>query len=427
MMLPYFQPDTGWRKREGKGDMDMHSRREYLRELVMDYSKGTKAEKGKLLDEYVRNTGHNRKYVITRLNDPNLLTPVRLKRKHPSIYGLSVEKPLQTVWEIFDYPCGQRLKPMLVRELDRLRTFGEILISPEVAQKLERISPATIDRHLRRAKVGEHRRRFCTTKPGSLLKARIPVRLTDWNTQEVGYVEADLVAHNGGNPAGEFGNTLSITEIGSGWWEGEAIGGKGEMGTLGGIKNIRERTPFTWQGLDSDNGGEFINGHLMRYCIDEKLKFTRGRPSRKNDNAYVEQKNWTHVRKIFGYLRYDTQKEIAAINDLYRNELRLYKNFFQPVMKLKSKERIGAHVKRRYEVAKTPHERLMESKQISKGVKQQLKDIHARLNPAALKREIDRKLWRLQQIYEAKQRNRKSKGKGISTPKNIHERRIAYG
>ncbi len=181
--------------------------------------------------------------------------------------------------------------------------------------------------------------------------------------------------------------------------------GKSQEHSFWALKEIRKRTPFEWKGLDSDNGSEFINQILYKYCRREGIEFTGSRATRKNDNAYIEEKNWIHVRKIFGYLRYDSYEELAIMNDLYRNELRLHKNFSQPVMKLQSKERIGGKVKRRYEVAKTPYQRLIEPSQIPEGVEEELKGIYLSLNPAQLKRSIDAKLAKLYQAYEEKKRS----------------------
>lgn len=374
--------------------------------LREEYITATKRGKTKLLNEYVRNTGHNRKYVITRLNAENIWqTADRSRQVRKSIYGPEINAPLVACWKIFDFPCGQRLKPCLEAELERLRQFSEINVSDEVAEKLKKISSATIDRKLKAPRTAEHKRRFTTTRPGSLLKAKIPIRLTTWDTKKIGFLETDLVAHCGSSVFGEYGNTVSLTEIATGWWEGEAIMGKGQRATLSALKLMRQRTPFAWQGLDADNGGEFINHFLWGYCNEEELEFTRSRANKKNDNAYVEQKNWTHVRKIFGYFRYDTPEELAIINGLYRNELRLYKNFFQPVMKLSKKVRIGAKRHRKYEPAKTPFRRLIDSKQTSKATKYQLNALYLTLNPAALKRTIDQKIYFLYQVYRAKRQN----------------------
>jgi hypothetical protein len=384
--------------------MDMHSRNEYLKVIKESYFRAkTKKEKTALLDEYSRNTGQSRKYVIWKIHRTTLKPKQRKKRKEK--YDGQVRAILAEIWEIFDYPCGQRLKPLLEVEIDRLVKLGEIKTSDEVISKLKIMSPATIDRKLK------HQREYlCLSrskkgpKPGYLLKQKIPIKLTQWDTSKLGYLETDLVVHCGSSTLGEHVNTVSTTEIYSGWWEGEAILGKSQEYTFQALKEERKRSPFGWKGLDSDNGSEFINDILYKYCHREGLEFTRSRASRKNDNAYIEEKNWTHVRKVFGYLRYDTYEELAIMNDLYRGELRLYKNFSQPVMKLQSKERIGGRVKRKYDVPKTPYQRLMESDEIPSEVKHELKEIYLSLNPAELKRNIDAKLAKLYKAYEEKRK-----------------------
>ena len=380
----------------------MHSRNEYLKVARERYFRArTKKEKSQILDECCSNTEQSRKYVIRKINRADFRPKQRKRRKET--YDGYIRAALAKIWEIFDCPCGQRLKPVLETELDRLRKLGEIDASDEVASKLRMMSSATIDRKLK------HQREFLHLsrskggpKPSYILKQKIPIKLTEWDTSIVGYSEIDLVVHCGTSTLGEYVNTLSTTEISSGWWEGEAIMGKSQEHSFWALKEIRKRTLFDWKGIDSDNGSEFINQILYRYCQKEKLEFTRSRPNRKNDNAYIEQKNWTHVRKIFGYLRYDTYEELAIMNDLYHNELRLYKNFLQPVMKLKSKERVGGRVKRKYEASKTPYQRLMESEQIRDEVKDELKSIYLSLNPAQLKRSIDAKLTELYKTYEEK-------------------------
>jgi len=383
----------------------MHSRNEYLKVLRERYSKAkTKKEKTKILDEYCQNTGQARKYVIRKIQPEVNLNP-KPRKGRKETYDGQVKAALVRVWEIFDYPCGQRLKPLLEGEVDKLRELGELNISDDVAFKLKKISSAAIDRKLKHQREVLHLLRSKGgPKPSSLLKQKIPIRLTEWDTSKVGYVEADMVVHCGSSTLGEYANTLSTTEISSGWWEGEAIMGRSQEDSFWALKRIRERTPFTWEGLDSDNGQEFINQILYKYCQKEKLEFTRSRPNRKNDNAYIEQKNWTHVRKLLGYLRYDTLEEMMIINDLYRSELRLYKNFFQPVMKLIHKERIGGRIKRKYDIPKTPHQRLIGSDQISSETKEELKGIYLSLNPAELKRGIEAKLEKLFKTYEAKRK-----------------------
>lgn len=388
--------------------MDFHSRRQYLMELREEYLKATKKDKTRILNEYTKNTRHNRKYVIAILNADDVWANKCARKLRPKRYGSEINAPLVKLWGIFDFPCGQRLKPCITEELERLRVFGEINISDKTAAQLKQMSSATIDRRLKVPRQVERRRRFCTTRPGSLLKRKIPIRLTDWDTQKIGFLEVDLVAHCGSSARGEFLNTVSLTEIATGWWEGEAIMGKGQKVTLEAIKLMKLRTPFKWLGLDSDNGGEFINYPLSDYCHYEKLIFTRSRENKKNDNAYVEQKNWTHVRKILGYFRYDTASEQVIINSLYRNELRLYKNFFQPIMKLAEKVRIGSKRHRKYEPAKTPFKRLIESDQVDEATKLELKAVYRKLNPAALKRAIEKKILFLYRAYLSKKQGRET-------------------
>ena len=384
----------------------MESRNQYLEVLRERYLRAkAKKEKGQILDEYCHNTGQARKYVIRKIQPGVDLRP-KPRRKRKQTYDGQVTAPLAKVWEIFDCPCGQRLKPILEVELDRLRHLGEVGVSNDVALKLRTMSSATIDRKLKHQREVLHLLRSKGgPKPGSLLKRKIPIRLTEWDTSKTGYVEMDLVVHCGSSTFGDYINTLSTTEVSSGWWEGEAIMGKSQQSTFQALKQIRGRAPFDLKGLDSDNGSEFINDILYKYCCREKLEFTRSRPSRKNDNAYIEQKNWTHVRKILGYLRYDTFAELSIINDLYHGDLRLYKNFLQPVMKLISKQRIGGSVKRKYDIPKTPYQRLMESGQISEETRKQLEATYLNLNPAQLKRSIDTKLDKLYQAYEKKGRS----------------------
>jgi len=388
-------------------EMGMAARREYLAVLQEKYRRAQRKEKTKILDEYCANTGQARKYVIRKMGERGERDHKRKRRQ--SVYPGEMMPALVRLWEIFDYPCGQRLKPLLEGELDRLREMGEIKIGEESAGKLRSISSATIDRKLRRQREILHlKRERGIPRPGSLLKGRIAIRLTAWDTTIVGNVEMDTVAHCGSSTLGEFVSSLSTTEIATGWWEGEGIPGKSQEATFAALKSIRARTPFSWKSIDTDNGTEFINEILYKYCDREKLEFTRSRPNHKNDNAYIEQKNWTHVRKVLGYLRYDTAAELNMINELYHYDLRLYKNFFQPVMKLVSKERSGGRIRRKYDTPRTPYQRLLESGQISSEKQAELTSLYHSLNPAQLKRQIDTRLEVLCQIHEMKNKKEKS-------------------
>jgi len=328
----------------------------------------------------------------------------RPRKKRPPIYGRTVQSALETLWEIFDRPFGQRLKPMVEEEMERLRVFGELEVDKGKAKKLKRVSPATIDRLLAPKKAEWISQKRYGRLGGNLIARKVPLKLTDWDLAQVGYLEMDLVLHCGASTAGEYGHSLSALEIGSAWWEGEVVMGRSQDRIFQAIKDIRARTPFAWRGIDSDNDNAFINDQLYRYTQKENLVFTRSRPYRKNDNARIEQKNFTHVRRPLGYLRYDTPEELALINDLYHNELRLYKNFFQPVMRLGSKERVDGRRKRRYARAQTPYRILRTSGQIAPAKLRELDALYQTLNPADLKRRIDRKLKKLYGLYEKKKK-----------------------
>jgi len=301
------------------------------------------------------------------------------------------------IWEVLDFPCGQRLQPVLPEMYATLVRFKEITFNESTRDSLETISAKTLDRRLKRERERRHlKRNRGMTCRGNLLKSQIPIRITDWDTSQLGYAEIDTVAHNGGDPSGEFIFTLDLTEIFGGWSEQEAVMGKGETGVLKATKNIRKDLPFDLLGIDGDNGGEIINYQMLRYCAEQKLVYTRSRPDRKNDNAYVEQKNHTHVRQLVGYGRYDTQEQLTMLNDLYRQEYRLFTNFFRPVMKIKSKEKINNSIcRKKYDVAKSPYQRLLNCDQLSQAKKDELTKLYLSLNPVQLKRAIEEKVAKL--------------------------------
>lgn len=381
--------------------MDMRSRNQYLRALLGRYLKARKRGKSRILDEFCGTTGMARKSALRKIAGLRR-DGERPRKKRPVVYGKPVRAALEILWEIFDRPCGQRLKPLVEEELGRLRALGEIAVDDLTAGKLQKVSPATIDRLLRPKKAEWIARRRYGRVGGGLIAKKIPLKLTDWDLRQVGFLEMDLVLHCGGSIAGEYAHSLSVLEISSAWWEGEAVLGRAQVRIFEAIRRIRARTPFSWRGIDSDNDNAFINAQLYRYTQEEGLLFTRSRPYRKNDNAYIEQKNYTHVRRPLGYLRYDTSGEVEMINDLYRNELRLYKNFFQPVMKLARKDRDEGRLRRRYTKPRTPYRILRESDQLDPKARAALDDLYRRLNPAELKRQIDQKLKRLFGLYEKK-------------------------
>ena len=284
----------------------------------------------------------------------------------------------------------------LSEEVKRLRELGELICSDEVADKLKIISSRTIDEKLRHQKEVEGLKRKYHHNKHPLLYQKIPVKLShEYDRTQLGNVQIDLVEHCGQSVRGEYIHTLSSTDVSTGWWEGEAVMGRSQEAVFNGLKRVRNRFPFSLKEIHSDNGTEFINWHLFRYTAKENLGFSRSRPNKKNDNCFVEQKNWTHVKKFVGYFRYDTEKELGILNDLYRNELRLYKNFFQPVIKLVSKERKGGRISRKYDYPQTPYRRVIDSSESEGKLKQELKKVYISLNPAQLRRSIDEKLNKL--------------------------------
>lgn len=387
--------------------MNMQSRNQYLLTLIekRGYHTLPKKEKSKMLDEYCATTGQARNYVIRKIRSGAYLEKKGEKKKRikKHYYDGKVREALARCWEIFDYPCGQRLESLLKREVGRLRLLDELICSDEVAKKLKEIDFRTIDEKLKREKEAMKLKRKYHKKIHPLLYRKIPVKVfSEQDRTKEGTVQIDLVEHCGASASGEFIYTLSATDIATQWHEGEAVMGKSQKRVSEGLREARARFPFPWKEMHSDGGTEFINDHLYRISLQERISFSRSRPYKKNDNCLVEQKNWTHVRKLVGYYRYDTRKEQDLLNDLYRSEQRLFKNFFQPVMKLISKERIGGKIKRKYDIPKTPYQRVMESPDVSEEVKRELTRLYRSLNPAQLKRTIDAKLALLYQAYQAK-------------------------
>jgi hypothetical protein len=376
--------------------MSQQGKRELLEVLRPRYLKASKAEKQKMLDEFTASTGYHRKYAIRVLK--HAVQRPRLRRKgRKAVYRGEVVQALKQIWEIYNRICSKRLHPFLPEGIRALERYGEIQLSATTKQRLLAISPASIDRCLRPVRV-KSPHGLGTTKPGALLKKAIPVRsYTSWDEERPGFLEIDLVAHCGETTEGQFLNTLTCTDICTGWTEVTALPRRSQQAVCIAIHDLRQRLPFALLGLDSDNGSEFINDLLYRYCQGEQITFTRSRPYRKNDQAHVEQKNWSVVRHTVGYDRLETEQELALLESIY-DDLRLYINFFQPVLKLIGKERLGNKVVRRYDVAKTPYQRVIERKDISLRAKARLMNLYFQLNPAELRRRIDDKVARLWKI-----------------------------
>lgn len=400
----------------------MREKKAITKEVAKRYRKARKKEKGGMLNEFVATTGYNRNYAawvlrnwgreigrylkngdkIVLVKDPRL----KASRNKPKIYNQPVLPALKKIWGILNYPCGKRLAPFLPEIIPALEKHGEISLDSDTRKKLLEISAATIDRLLKSEREKWQVRGKSTTKPGTLLKSQIPIRtFADWNENKPGFIEADLVGHDGGYIDGFYIQTLTATDIFTGWTETEAVKNKARVWVFAGLKNMRNRFPFPILGIDSDNGGEFINHPLYEYCLFEEITFTRGRSYRKNDNCYVEQKNYSVVRKMVGYRRYDTEEEQTILNRLYRL-LSFYTNYFQPLRKLVKKERVGAKVKKRYDAPRTPYRRVLEISEIPEKTKETLTLIYNQINPAQLKREIEKFRNRLIDLSVKKKRLR---------------------
>jgi hypothetical protein len=362
----------------------------YLKQLQARYRKASKNEKTVILDEYVKTTGYHRKHATAVLNGRRERVQRPIRRPRRTQYGVEEANALATLADLFDNICSKRLRAALDVELPRLYQAGALSISTSCYEKLLRVSPATMDRLRARYRPRQGRRRGFT-KPGTLLKQRIPIRTwADWTEDRPGFCEIDLVDHSGGQiiRGREHAWTLCFTDVKTGWTECVAVRNKAQVHVFAGIQRARQRLPFPLLGIDSDCGSEFINDQLYRYCLAEKITFTRGRAGRKNDNAYVEQKNWSVVRRAVGYWRYDSPQQLDLLNTLYAR-LHLYVNFFLPVMKLKEKVRFGSKVKRIHEDPQTPYARVLASHDVSDEHKAELREAYGYLDLIDLRRRID--------------------------------------
>jgi hypothetical protein len=370
----------------------------YLTSIIDRYRKASKALKSKILDELCKVCHYHRKYAIQRLaNLRDGQQPSRqVAHKRQKRYGPRLLRIIESVWETAHWPWSVRLKVVLVLWLPWIRQRFQISVVEE--KQLRAISASTLDRTLSRKRATLKHRIYGRTKPGTLLKHQIPIKTEHWDVTRPGFVEVDTVSHSGPCAEGDFMYSVNMTDIDSGWVETRAVLGKGETGVQIAIEGMRRALPFTLLGLDADNGSEFINYHLLDYCKDTSVQFTRSRPYKKDDNAHIEQKNWTHVRKLMGYVRYDTQDALDAMNDLYRHELRWFHNFFQPSVKLKKKVRVGSKLTRRYEKPQTPWQRVLASSHRDPRKVAALKALLKTLDPFELAKTIDRKLAAIYQM-----------------------------
>lgn len=367
--------------------MDQHSRSELIASYRKRYKKSAKKEKGQIISAIVDATGYCRKYVIQALNT-DVRVPRKITRLRSSRYG-HLYKTLKRIWAASNFACGKRLKPFIPELVKSLKRHKEIKLSKDDEALILTVSASTIDRILAPARKQITIKGRSTTKPGTLLKHQIPIRtFADWTEDKPGFLEIDLVAHTD-TARGEYINTLNMTDIATGWTVSTAFMGRSERFCVAAIDEVKPSLPFPIRGIDSDNGGEFINAHLMRYCEREHITFTRGRPNKKNDSAHIEQKNWDVVRKMIGYGKFDTYEQLDIIKRA-ESLLAFYQNYFQPSQKLISKTRIGAKVKKKYDIVQTPAQRLLARIDTPKDTKKLLKDTFRQLNPAALLRDINK-------------------------------------
>jgi hypothetical protein len=378
---------------------DLMVRKRITQEVAKRYRKASKKEKGRMLDEFCALTGYNRSYaawVLRKGASPKgkvnkaPVRPVDYRRQgRKPVYTAEVRRALVKVWAVLDCPCGKRLVAAMPETVKALERFGEIKLKEGIREKLLSVSAATADRLLASERRKMEIKSRQKTKPGSLLKHHIPIRtFSEWDDTQVGFLEVDLVGHDGGNTGGDYCQSLDGVDVKSGWIELRALKNRAQIWTHEAIDDIREKLPFPLAGIDSDNGSEFINFHLVEYCEKHHITFTRSRPWRKNDSCYVEQKNYTAVRKYVGYFRYDTDEQLLLLSRLYA-VLCLYLNFFQPQARLQEKVREGSRVKKRYDQPKTPYRRLLESPEVDELAKRKLRRQYSKLNPAQLMREIN--------------------------------------
>jgi integrase-like protein len=402
-----------------KAIVSTRAKREYVQAIYQRYRHAGRSEKRGILDEFCQVVGYHRKHAIRVLNGlaPGAAGPP--KRRAASYHAATIEA-LRVIWEAAGYPWSVRLKALLPLWLPWARR--RLRLRPGVERQVLAISPRQIDRRLAGYRQQLRKRLYGRTKPGTLLKHHIPLKTDRWNVTDPGFTEIDLVAHCGSLGDGEFVHSLNLTDIHTTWVETAAVLGKSQVAVQTALEALRERLPFRLRGIDSDNGSEFINQHLWDYCQAQEIQFTRGRPYKKDDNAHIEQKNWTHVRKLLGYVRYDSPAAQRAIDALYRGELRLFQNFFLPSVKLLRKERVGARVRRRYDAPRTPLERVLACPELRPEVAVQLQRQRDALDPFALARAIEHQLDRIYALANSRHSPSAAAAPAAPVPRPVRKR-----
>lgn len=380
--------------------MSNSAKKEYLVEIRKRYSSASRNEKSHILDQFCNVCGYNRKYAI-RLIGSKENKYYKRKGRPRKYYSKAIIDFLKDIWVVTNLACSKRLKAAIPLWLPFYTFHYKNSLSEKERQLVLEISPRTIDRLLKRLKSKYKKFGLSTTKPGSLLKKQVPIKLNQWDESIPGFVEADTVAHCGSSVAGQFAYTLNIVDIATGWTEQRALWGKGKRGVFEAIKSIREYLPFKILGFDCDNGSELLNYMLLEYFTGQKnpIQYTRSREYKKNDNAHIEEKNWTHVRQFIGYSRFDKIETVSMLNDLYLTEWRVYLNFFIPSFKLIDKKRDGAKIIKKFSNPLTPYQRLIASEYIKTPVKKDLTKAFNSLDPFLLERRLKNKIKNILKLY----------------------------
>jgi hypothetical protein len=378
--------------------MSPQSKREYVEAVFLRYKHASRSAKVAILDEFCATCQYHRKHAIRLLRKFKRFTRPKPRRRGPKpVYRHeAILRVLKKIWLTANLPCSKRLKALLPLWLPGYQAI-EGPLPAEAHQALTRISAATIDRLLKPQRVRYRQRGRSTTKPGTLLRHQIPVGTNQWDQTRPGFLEADTVAHCGESMAGQFAYTIDCVDIATGWSEQRAVWGRGETGVIEQIRDIEQSLPFALLGFDCDNGSEFLNHHLLRHFVNrpKPVHFTRSRAYRKDDNAHIEQKNWTHVRQWIGYERLDDPRVVELLNELYRHEWRLFHNFFCPSVKLLSKQQLGSKTIKHHDRPQTPYQRLINSPDIHPHTQQQLTAHLNSLNPFLLRKAMDKKLKKI--------------------------------
>ncbi len=381
-----------------KDKMTVDERRKYLRLVASRYAKASRAERSALLTEMVAVTGLHRKSLLRLLHRPSLDRAPKRPRLRRRRYGVAVAEVVRVAWESLDYVCAERLTPALLPTAQQLARWEELVLTDEVAARLVTISRATVQRLLQRFQCDTPKLPRRKPQPPNRLLRQTPMERLSWATSAPGSFETDLVHHCGPVTAGEYIHTLQLVDIATGWSERVAILGRSQAAMVAGFRRVQQRLPFPITHLHPDNGSEFFNDHVLRYFGQTMtgLRLSRSRPYRKNDNRFVEQKNATLVRAYVGYERLDTGGQCAALNALYE-QLWVYYNLFQPVLHLVGKEVVDGKLRRQWDQAQTPYQRLVASGILPSEQQGRLAALYARTNPRQLREAIYHAVERLWQ------------------------------